>query len=41
MRTAYVTAHEKDDDTVAISGQGGVVYEVKNMPVAGLPLIPE
>ena len=40
MKTAYVTAHESDDDTVAISGQGGVLYEVKNMPVAGLPLIP-
>ena len=41
MKTAYVTAHEKDDETVAIKGQGGVLYEVKNMPVAGLPLIPE
>ncbi len=40
MKTAYVTVHEKDDATVAIPGQGGALYEVRNMPVAGRPLLP-
>ncbi len=40
MKTAYVTVHEKDDETVAIPGQGGALYEVRNMPIAGLPLLP-
>jgi gluconolactonase len=40
MKTAYVTGHEANDDTIALNGQGGALYEIKNMPVAGLPLIP-
>lgn len=40
MKTVWVTVHEKDDETIAIPGQGGALYEIRNMPIAGLPLVP-